>query len=87
MVLVLGPVFPLPVDCVLFTHYLKLPEVSVEGEFFFFKSSVSGTVYLTCTLKGFTIGLFKIVFLQNVRGLLHCLKLLSFRISVGHSAS
>lgn len=36
MVLVLGPVFPLPVDCVLFTHYLKLPEVSVEGEFFFF---------------------------------------------------
>lgn len=86
MVLVLGPMFPLPFYCVLFTHYLKLPEVSVEGEFFF-KSSVSGTVYLTCTLEGFTIGLFKIVFLQNVRGLLHCLKLLSFRNPVGHSAS
>lgn len=55
--------------------------------FFFLSLQVSGTVYLTCTLKGFPIGLFKIVFLQNVRGLLHCLKLLSFRIPMGHSAS
>lgn len=53
MVLVLGPVFPLPVYCVLFRHYLKLPEVSVEGEFFFFFN----LQYLNCLSHLYTGGI------------------------------